>query len=170
MDPLLERDSPSVSEASFASRAIVGGFHARGTRKVEGCVGRRSRPAQRAEAKRTPKQTGRGSRDDPTGFPRAPISPMPSNPTLSNHVSHRRMRGWHGSKFVRVFDSSSFSVERNSLLTSTIAGRLWSARFRSRLILGDGCSIVRVIGEQHIHSTILRTSLNRRIARDVLAL
>jgi hypothetical protein len=30
------------------------GFLARGTRKAEGCGGRRSRPAQRAEAKRTP--------------------------------------------------------------------------------------------------------------------
>jgi hypothetical protein len=38
---------------------------ARGTRKVEGCAGRRSRPAQRAEAKRTPEQPGRGRRDDP---------------------------------------------------------------------------------------------------------
>jgi hypothetical protein len=41
------------------------GFLARGTRKAEGCGGRRSRPAQRAEAKRTPQQPGRGRRDGP---------------------------------------------------------------------------------------------------------
>ena len=161
VDPLLERDSPCFPEAVFASRAIARVFQARGTRKVEGCVGRRSRPAQRAEAKRTPEQTGRGRRDDPIGLPRAAVAPIPPKPTLSNHVTHRRKLGWHGSKFVRVFDLSSFSVERNSLLTSTIAGRLWSAPFRSGVVLGDGCPIVRVIREQHIHSTILRTSRQR---------
>ena len=41
---------------------------ARGTRKVEGCAGRRSRPAPGAEAKRTPEQPGRGRRDDPRYF------------------------------------------------------------------------------------------------------
>ena len=46
---------------------LVGSLSARETRKVEGCAGRRSRPAQRAEAKRTPEQPGRGRRDKHKG-------------------------------------------------------------------------------------------------------
>ena len=43
--------------------------------RARGCGGRRSRPAQRAEAKRTPEQPGRGRRDAPIRFEWTHVSP-----------------------------------------------------------------------------------------------
>ncbi len=63
MDPLPRYEFSGFSLSGLSW--FLDSLEARGTRKGEGCVGRRGRPAQRAEAKRTPEQPGRGRRDDP---------------------------------------------------------------------------------------------------------
>ena len=64
-DPLLRYESACLHSGVIPALRAMWAVSARGTRKVEGCAGRRSRPAQRAEAKRTPEQPGRGRRDGP---------------------------------------------------------------------------------------------------------
>ncbi len=66
-------------------------FQARGTRKVEGCAGRRSRPAQRAEAKRTPEQPARGRRDDPLRFRCDELLPRHRSANLNHRAIPRRL-------------------------------------------------------------------------------
>ena len=71
---------------------ILDCLEARGTRKGEGCVGRRSRPAQRAEAKRTPEQPGRGRRDDPLSIRGERISSTSSIREVQSHAEPRWAR------------------------------------------------------------------------------